>query len=181
MSNSSTAIVYAVLGCFFSALALILMKLAHNRNIKLKEKGISKSLLCNIFWIAGFLNLLLGCFFNIMAIAYGNVMMLACMSGLSIIFNTILAVTLLDEKLLVRRVIGMAFVIVGSVLFLIFAKNDDKEYTAGELIALYGRYPSLFYIFISLSSVAMVYHFDNKIKLYIITYFKYCKAEIIYN
>jgi uncharacterized membrane protein len=62
---------------------------------------------------------------NVVAIAYGNVMMLACMSGLSIMFNTILAVTLLDEKLLVRRVIGILFVIVGSVLFLIFAKNDS--------------------------------------------------------
>lgn len=99
-----------------------------------------------------------------MAIAYGNVMMLACMSGLSIIFNTILAVTLLDEKLLIRRIVGMLFVILGSVFFLIFAKNDDKEYTAGELISLYGRAPSICYFLIAASSVAMVYHLDSKIK-----------------
>jgi uncharacterized membrane protein len=117
--NSLFAIIFAVLGCFFSALALILMKLAHNRNIKLKVRGILKSILCDIFWVTGLLNLLMGSFFNIVAIGYGNVMMLACMSGLSIIFNTILAVTMLREKLFLRRLVGIFFVILGSVLFLI--------------------------------------------------------------
>ena len=129
MSNSLAAIVYAILGCFFSALALILMKLAHNRNLKLKERGITKSILCNVFWISGYINILIGSFFNVMALGYGNVMMLACMSGLSIIFNTILAVTLLGEKLIVRRVVGICFIIFGSALFLTYAKNDDTEYT----------------------------------------------------
>ena len=126
MSNkikSIEAIAYAISGCFFSALALILMKLAHNKNINLKREGINKPIVCNPYWIMGFLSLILGSVLNVFAIGYGNVMFLSCMSGLSIIFNTIFAVVFLGEKLLIRRIIGIIFVITGSILFLSQAKN----------------------------------------------------------
>ena len=103
--------------------------------------------------------------------------MLACTSGLSIIFNTILAITLLGEKLHRMRIIGMSFIIVGSILFLWNAKNDTEVYTEKQLFGLYKRPVSVSYFVIAISIIALVYYFDFKIKKDIKNYFSLCSKD----
>ena len=123
LSDHLVAIFFAILGCFFSALALILMKCAHNRNA---HNSNAKIICADRFWNIGFLVLIVGSVFNVIAISYGNVIMLACTSSLSIIFNTIFAVNLLGERLHAKRVLGIALICIGSTLFLMLAKNDSQ-------------------------------------------------------
>jgi len=101
---------------------------------------------------------------NMTAIGYGNVMMLSCMRGTAVIFNTILSVTILGEELLMRRAFGMFIVVTGAITFIIFAKNDDKMLTREQITALYERPASVLYFIISGVVTALVYYFDYKIK-----------------
>ena len=61
------AIGLSLVGSFFSSGSLILMKFAHNRVI---EKN--KSAFKDPIWYLGFISLLVGTFFNIYALSYGN-------------------------------------------------------------------------------------------------------------
>ena len=134
-------------------------------------------LILDIYWIGGFLTLILGSVLNALSLDYGNVLMLACTSGLSIIFNTILAITLLGEKLHQTRIIGMSFIILGSILFLWNAKNDSETYTEAELFALYKRAPSVSYFLIAIAIIATVYYIDFKIKRDLRNHFKLCSED----
>ena len=126
LNDHILAIFSSILACFFNALALVLMKCAHNRN---SHKKNAKIMCVDRYWNFGFAMIILGSIFNVVAISYGNVMMLACTSSLSIIFNTIFAVNLLGEKLHMKRVMGIALICIGSTLFLILAKSENKLYT----------------------------------------------------
>lgn len=103
--------------------------------------------------------------------------MLACTSGLSIIFNTILAITLLGEKLHLMRIIGMSFIIGGSILFLWNSKNDKETYSEKELFALYKRPPAVSYFLIAIALISIVYYIDFKIKRRLKNYFKLCSDD----
>ena len=61
------AIVLSVFGSFFSSGSLILMKFAHNR---VADK--SSSAFKEPIWYFGFISLLVGTFFNIYALSFGN-------------------------------------------------------------------------------------------------------------
>ena len=121
-SNSQTiyAIIFGLIGTFLSALSLILMKYAHN----LSEKPFLTK-----YWILGFICLLLGSASNIQALNYGNVVLLACTSSISIVFNTLFAILILNEKLTTRRILGIIIICTGSSLFIWNAKNDKIKIT----------------------------------------------------
>ena len=120
MSDTIFAIIFGLLGCFFSALALILMKWAHNRIQENQKPYLDK------YWLSGFVILMLGNGFNIEAVNYGNVVLLLCTSSMSIVFNTIFSIVLLGESLTKNRVIGITVICIGSTFFLLNAKNDKS-------------------------------------------------------
>ena len=166
MKDQLIAIAFAVLGCLFSALALVLMKHAHNQS----TPG-SKIIFVNSFWNLGFFILIVGSIFNIVAIGYGNIIMLAATSSLSIIFNTIFAINFLGERLHAKRVLGIVLICIGSSLFLSLAKNDSKKYTEMDLFKLFGRIEAISYFLGSMLCIILVYCFDHKTKLSIKAYF----------
>jgi drug/metabolite transporter (DMT)-like permease len=140
------AVFYTILGSVFSSLALILMKKSHNRAELDYSNNIKRNSYCNPLWLFGFAILILGSILNIIALGYGNVLLLASSSSLSIIFNTGLSVTLLNEKLLKKDILAMTFICIGSILFLTVAKNDPEEYTVSTLMDLYIRPISIVYM-----------------------------------
>ena len=119
------AIVFTILGCFFSAIALVMMKFAHNRFEENVRKGIKKSPFCDPYWLCGFITLLLGTVFNVLAINYGNPLLLATSCCISIVFTTIFCVIFLKEKLFCNRIVAIFVICLGSALFLSRAKNPD--------------------------------------------------------
>ena len=100
----------------------------------------------------------------IVAIGYGNIIMLAATSSLSIIFNTAFAINFLGEKLHARRVVGIVLICIGSSLFLSLAKNDSKKYTQMDLFKLFGRSAAISYFLGCVVCIIAVYCFDYNTK-----------------
>ena len=114
------AILLSLFGSFFSSGSLILMKYAHNRVAKLSGSAFKDPV-----WSIGFISLLVGTFFNIYALSFGNQTLLSSTSSFSIIFNTIFSIILLREPLFKTDILGILLICLGSTLFLISAKNSD--------------------------------------------------------
>lgn len=138
------AICFTSLGGFLSALGLVLMKLAHMRR---QGKENQTSLLCSPIWIAGFTSLIVGSVLNIVALGYGNQVLLSSFAGFTIIANTVLSVLLLKEPFYKTDPIAIALMCLGSGGFLFFAKNSPQDYDFDTLIALY-RKPSSFMFYV---------------------------------
>ena len=113
------SIVLTIFGSFFSALSLILMKWAHNKS----EQNPGRSVVKDPNWIMGFFSLILGSVLNVVALSFGNQLLLASTSSLSIIFNTLMAVIFLKERFVKTDMIAIFLICLGSLLFLMLAKN----------------------------------------------------------
>ena len=151
------AMLYTVLGSFFCSGGLILMKKSHNRAELAESNNIKRNAYCDVFWLGGFMAIVAGSLCNIVALGYGNVLLLASSSSLSIIFNTIFSVTLLNEKLVKKDILAMLFICIGSILFLIIAKNDPEEYTPKSLLDLITRPISIVYMVLQLIYIIGAY------------------------
>lgn len=155
-SDTLIAVVLTFFGSFLSSLSLVLMKYAHNR---VQESG-KKSAVLDPFWISGFVSLIAGSALNVVALGYGNQLLLASTSSLSIIFNTLFSVFLLKEPLRRWDLISIMLICVGSILFLLVAKNDEVNYSEKQLLDLYLRPISLLFITLSIAFIVAVYwHF----------------------
>jgi drug/metabolite transporter (DMT)-like permease len=151
------AMLFTVLGSFFCSGGLILMKKSHNRAELAERNNIKRNAYCDVFWLGGFASIVLGSLFNVVALGYGNVLLLASSSSLSIIFNTVFSVTLLNEKLVKKDILAMLFICIGSILFLIIAKNDPEEYTPKSLLDLITRPISIAYMALQLIYIIGAY------------------------
>ena len=87
------ALCCSITGSFFTSLGLIVMKLA---NIKI-EKDQSKKFYFQIDWYAGLLLLGIAQTLNAFALNYGNIILIASTSCITIIFNAIMSPILLGE------------------------------------------------------------------------------------
>ena len=165
------AILFSVLGAFFNALAMILMKQANNR---FYEK-ISKKLYADPYWLGGFFCLIPGSAFYVISLGYGNVMLLAWTSSISIIINTILAVCYLGEKLHCNRVCGIFIICVGSTIFVSLAKNSSVNLKPKELFKLVTRPASIGYIILQFTLLAFFYIGQKQIKDKAFKFVGHCK------
>ena len=159
-TNTIYSVILTIFGSFFSALSLILMKWAHNK----QEENPGRSVVKDVNWIIGFLSLILGSVLNVVALSYGNQLLLASTSSLSIIFNTLMAVIFLKETLHRSDIIAITLICTGSLLFLLLAKNQDTEYTEKQLFDLYLSPLSLIFISLSILWIAFVYKYDQILK-----------------
>ena len=144
------AMLYTVFGSFLCSGGLILMKKSHNRAEIAESNNIKRNAFCDVFWLGGFAAIVAGSLCNVVALGYGNVLLLASSSSLSIIWNTIFSVCFLKEKLLKKDMVAMVFICIGSILFLMIAKNDPEAYTPKSLLDLITRPISIVYIALNL-------------------------------
>ena len=161
------AIGLSLVGSFFSSGSLILMKFAHNRVV---EKN--KSAFKDPIWYLGFISLLVGTFFNIYALSYGNQTLLSSTSSFSIMFNTIFSVVFLREPLFRSDCLGILLICIGSTMFLLSAKNDDSLLTSDELYETYMRPTSIIYIVGSLLCLGVSLQLDKCIKAKILKFYQ---------
>ena len=123
-----------------------MMKFAHNRHEDNVRRGIKKSPFSDWVWMLALVIIILGNIFNVLAIDFGNPLLLATSSCISICFTTTFCVCFLKEKLFCNRIIAIFVILFGSALFLSRAKNPDLTLTQQEIFALYQRPISLVYI-----------------------------------
>ena len=158
-------IVGIILGCLFSSLALVMMKEAHNR---VQQSNGQESPYCTKFWIWGFIILLFGSFLYVIALSFGNQVLLGSSSSLSIIFNTIFSVIFLKEKIKCNDIGAIIMICIGTVLFLSIAKNDHRAYTENQLFNLFQKPLAYLYlgisIFLSICVFIYVHRFKNHLR-----------------
>jgi len=99
------------------------MKIAFNR---VAHKDIKKHAICDPFWSLGFTSLMIGSILNTTALMFGNQILLASASSLTVIFNSFLSVFILKERLMKIDILGIIIAAIGSILFLLSAKNHEK-------------------------------------------------------
>ena len=123
---SLVAVIFTILGCFFSALSLILMKYALE-NSQRDAKAANKNPYLTKSWIFGFISLLLGSVCNIFAISKGNLILLASSSSITIIFNCILSVKVLKETFSKYDFLAIVLIMTGCALCVSISKNDEMS------------------------------------------------------
>lgn len=131
-------IVFTLLACFSNALSLILMKLSiekvsqKHRKLKAENEGLDvstrsdiekESSVLNKWWIAGFVFIIVGTVSNIFAIRYGNLVLLASTSALTLIFSTVLSVKILGEEIYKSDFIGIFLICIGCICSMLCAQR----------------------------------------------------------
>lgn len=125
----------------------------------------------NPWWLLGFSSLLAGSALHVVALGFGNQVLLSTLRSFTVLFNTVFAVTMLDEKLFISDLVGIVLIFIGSGFFLICAKaGDEDQYSAIELHEIYLRPASLIYtsmsILLVVGSLLTDHYIKNKIKQY---------------
>ena len=93
----------------------------------------NKSVYGDLYWFMGLLSLAFGSMLNLIALGYGNQLVLASSSSLTIIHNTMMSVIFLNEKLYRSDMIAIFLMCVGSLIFVFSARptelviKDDEE------------------------------------------------------
>ena len=165
VSGTTLAIIFTICGCFFNALSLILMKFSIEKVASdARSKGSAKASIYNKWWFFGFFCIILGTLFNIVSIRFGNILLLASSSALTLIFNTILSVLILKEKYFKSDIVGIVLCSLGSITSMIFSKNSDKEFTSKEIYDLFSSYASMVYFVLSAIGVFFVWWNNNSVR-----------------
>jgi len=159
MVNTDTKVFIAMgfttLGCFLSALSLILMKLSIERN----NKGI-----CNKLWMTGFSSLILGTVANILALGFGNLLLLASSSSLTLIFNSILSVKILHEAFSVWDGIAICLICSGSIACMFLVKEREGNLSETELKTLFTSTESLSYFGFGILVILAANFVESKVR-----------------
>jgi len=124
----------------------------------------NRSVFCSPLWLCGMLCLLSGSVLDITSLAKGNQLLLSCLSSVSILWNTLLSVILLNETLTLKDCFAILIICIGCILFLLLAKNNEVGYSSEELVALYLRPTSLIYLIFTGSFILWIQYFDYKYK-----------------
>ena len=150
-------------GTVLCSIAFIWQKKAHN----LAKPG--ENPCTNPWWLLGFTSLLCGSALHVVALGFGNQVLLSTLRSFTVLFNTIFAATMLGEKLFISDLEGIMFIFIGSGFFLVCAKaGDEDQYSALELHDIYLRPASLIYtsmsILLIVGSLLTDHLIRNKIK-----------------
>ena len=183
-STTMLAMGFTVTGCFLNALSSILMK--YSMEVKIPNevqemppvdiespnqsqaephpKDSQKHSILNKYWISGFICVIFGTIANILAIRFGDLLLLASSSALTMIFNTILSVYILGESFTKWDVIAIFLICSGSISCMIFSKTSNQELSEDELYGRYTSTGSLIYLILSAVFILGVYRFDISIR-----------------
>ena len=128
--------------------------------------------------MGGIFSLIFGSVLNVVALGYGNAILLSSSSSLSIIFNTIFSVIILKEKVHKSDFAAGFLICFGSILFLMLAKNENKKFSEEELFALYKRPLAITYIMIQLVFIFSAIYLDRSIKQRTKRFYEYCRNSV---
>jgi len=89
--------------------------------------------ICNRYWLTGFSCIIAASVVNIFAIGYGSLVLLASMSAVTILFNSILSVYILNETFTKWDALATLLIFIGCVCSSIFSKSDTTHYQHEQL------------------------------------------------
>lgn len=107
----------------------------------------------NRIWWSGMGCLILGAVGNIVAVNYGNVILLSSSSSFNLIFSCLLSVIILEETINFLNVISMMVICVGSICCILSAKSSSSQLTGDNIDMLFTSRRSLIYISILVTAL----------------------------
>lgn len=118
----------------------------------------------NKWWISGFIFIVIGTLANIGAVKFGNLLLLASTSALTLIFSAVLSIKILGESYQKSDILAMLLICVGSIASMMVAKTSTEEFTAKEITDLFTSNASIGYIGFAIiyMSCAYIFHFNIK-------------------
>ena len=128
----------AVVGKLFGNLSYLFMKIANHKVEHEKAKGNENvNVYCTISWIVGFACVILGSILNLIALPFCDLVLFSTTVGISIVFNNVIAMWWLGEKL-IWKYDAPAFILVvgGSTAIVLLSIEDDEAYTPAKIKAL---------------------------------------------
>jgi len=174
------ALLVASLGSFLAALGLIVQKWTHNKDAD-KEESEKTSMFCRWQWWLGVSMMLIPAGTEGYALMLAPLSIIAPLSGETVVFNTILAVSFLKEKTNWIEIIAMAIIISGIACTSIFGSRDSTDYTADELFDMFNRTSMFIYMaviaLVMLASTALMYskeHIPTKLHAFAYANFAGC-------
>jgi len=109
---------------------------------------------CNLIWISGLVICGLGNVLNGISLQIGNVMLMAASSALTLVFNQIVAIFFLKEKLTRFDILALFLITSGSLSCMINSKTRKVEQTPDQLYEMLASPSSVAYIlFVTIFSV----------------------------
>ena len=121
INDTMKALILVGCGTFIVACSYIIMKNGHTRVINDKRL----ILYTDIYWIIGVFSWFVGSMMNLMALNYGNQILLSSSSCFVTIYNTILSVLVLGEKLQLIDITAIILMCTGSVIFLTGVQDPE--------------------------------------------------------
>jgi uncharacterized membrane protein len=121
MGNPEIAVTLSMFGTLLCSISFVWMKRAHNQS----KAGSNPC--TNKWWLLGFSSLVAGSALHVIALGFGNQVLLSTLRSFTVFFNTLFSVWILKEKLYITDVIGIVLIFLGSTLFLLVAKAGEEE------------------------------------------------------
>lgn len=91
MSDATIAITISMFGTLLCSISFVWMKKAHNT----AKDGQNPCL--NKWWLLGFSSLIIGSACHVVALGFGNQVLLSTLRSFTVFFNTVFSVTILKE------------------------------------------------------------------------------------
>lgn len=123
INDTMKALLFVGCGTLIVAYSYIIMKNAHKRVINNKRL----TLYTDIYWLIGVFSWFIGSMMNLVALDYGNQILLSSSSCFVTIYNTILSVVFLGEKLQLIDITAIILMCTGSVIFLTGVSSPETK------------------------------------------------------
>ena len=156
-------LLFTLSSCFLNALSLILMKYSMEKSDKRNYSVLNR------WWLTGFFCLILATLANVMALRYGTLVVLASASALTILFNSILSVKILGERLTKWDIVAMILIMGGSISCMTVSKSSDEDVTKNELFEKLTSFGSFLYFSIAVFYIGFAFVYDSKIRNTVLT------------
>ena len=89
---------------------------------------------CTWVWQIGFASVIIGSILNLIALPFCGLVLFSTTVGISIVFNNVIAIWWLGEKMIWKYDIPAFFLVVGgSTVIVLLSEEDDKDYTPTEI------------------------------------------------
>eukprot|EP01084_Bolivina_argentea_P299713 516646_1 len=157
----SLAVGLTVIGSLGNALGYVWQKKGHLSHIEQNEireiqDEETQSLLKNKIWLTGFIVCLLGSILTASAFKFGPQSLLAPLSALVLVFNAILATKILNEPFTRQNLYGIALVVIGSVIAVIFGPKSNTDNVTLSYIEACWRNPVFEIFFIGVTLLFLI-------------------------
>lgn len=150
------AIPLVLFGTFCTAIGYTLQKLEHKRNPNSNETY------KKIKWWLGCLFLLIGAIISVVALGMVPQTTLSPASSVTLLYNSFLAAKVLKERFTRIDLISTCFIVVGTIITVVFSEKHNSQYTVPILFDLYFRPASIIYVCVYVGSMFLLYFLSVK-------------------